>query len=84
MLTSKAKKDLEDYRRKFLSPSVDFDGQVQSAIHELNDQGVRLTDFPESIRQRAFELESAFTEAANQGDHKRFLELLAEWRKCFH
>jgi len=61
-----------------------FDHQMSAVIEELDRAGINFMAFPPSTRHRAFLMEQELTEAANEGDRARFLDLLKRWRGCFH
>ena len=61
----------------------DFDGYIQKAIQELNEAGVDMKELSPSDRQRALDLETALTVAANKGDIKEFVTLLDQWKQMF-
>jgi len=69
---------------RYLISEAFFDERMDSAIAELNKAGINFMAFPPSTRHRAFLLEKELTEAANEGDRARFLDLLKRWRGCFH
>ena len=63
---------------------LDYDEQIQAVIAEFNSCGIRMMDIPEPMRKKALNLEEQMTQAANRGDRDGFLQVLKQWRQCFH
>ena len=65
-------------------PANHYDKHIEAAIAELNSLGIRMMDVPETMRKKAFRLEEQITQLANRGDRDGFLQVLKQWRQCFH
>jgi len=63
---------------------INYDQEVRAVVVDFNRRGISLMDYPQSTRHRAFVLEAELTEAANDGNRERFMELLEQWKGCFH
>ena len=79
---------LSDLKERNREPEVTdpafYDDQIGAAIHELDQAGISLMDYPPSTRHRAFVLEGKITDAANENQPDDFLRYLDAWRNCFH
>ena len=60
-----------------------FDFEISLAIQLFNEAGVNIMDYPAAVRHKALVLEEQMTEAANENDRGKFIELVMAWRKCF-
>jgi len=63
---------------------VDYNREVDKCVADFNEAGISLMDYPKATRRRAFEIEKQFHQAAMNNDSKAFMELLRQWRECFH
>ncbi len=63
---------------------VDYEAEMDATIAELNRRGVSLMNYPATIRHETFVIEQQLTEAANDNDGHRFMELLTKYKNSFH
>ena len=69
---------------KYEITDIDYDAEVGKCVAGFNRRGISLMDYPPSTRHRAFEIENQITDAANDDDPVQLMDLLKQWRQCFH